>query len=101
VAVFRADATRAGAWKRAGKLVDELVQLSPEFETMWNDNDVQSSGEGTKYLHKPAVGQIALDYSSFAVDGQPSLSMMIFTPATPADADRVRLLLQLPANEVP
>jgi len=101
VAVFRADATRAGAWKRAAKLVDELIQISPEFEAMWHDHDVQASGEGTKYLHKPAVGQIALDYSSFAVDGQPSLSMLVFTPATPSDADRVRKLLEPPANEAP
>ncbi len=92
VAVFRADVARAGGSKRAEKLIGELVQLSPEFEAMWRDHAVQTSGEGTKYLQKPSIGQIALDYSSFSVDGQPSLNMMVFIPATPLDAERVRRL---------
>jgi transcriptional regulator with XRE-family HTH domain len=94
VAVFRADAARAGASKRAEKLVAELSAASPEFVAMWRDHDVQQQGEGTKHLHVPGLGQIALDYSSFAVDGQPSLSMMIFTPAESGDADRVRTLIR-------
>jgi MmyB-like transcription regulator ligand binding domain len=90
VAVFRADVARAGGSKLAEKLVAELVQPSPGFEVMWRDHDVRTSGEGTKYLQKPAIADIALDYSSFSVDGQPSLNMMVFIPATPADAERVR-----------
>jgi hypothetical protein len=33
-------------------------------------------------------------YSAFAVQGQPSLTMMVFTPVTPDDAARVRTLVQ-------
>jgi hypothetical protein len=36
---------------------------------------------------------IALEYSAFAVDGRPDLSMVIYNPATPADAERVRSLI--------
>jgi hypothetical protein len=34
-----------------------------------------------------------LEYSAFSVDGQPDLAMVIYSPATPADADRIRALL--------
>jgi hypothetical protein len=36
---------------------------------------------------------IALEYSAFTVDGQPDLGMVIYNPATAADAQRIRSLL--------
>jgi transcriptional regulator with XRE-family HTH domain len=93
VAAFRADAARAGASRNVQALVDELSQLSPEFAAMWRDNDVRNYGEGTKFIKHPRAGRLAFEYSAFAVDGRPDLSMVIYTPATPADADRIRSLL--------
>ena len=46
---------------------------------MWRDNDVCTRGEGTKSERHPIVGLIALEYSAFAVDGQPDLGMAIST----------------------
>jgi transcriptional regulator with XRE-family HTH domain len=94
VAAFRAEATRAGAAASVNALVDELCRVSPEFAAMWSDNDVRSYGEGTKQLRHPTAGLIALEYSAFAVDGRPDLGMVIYSPATPADADRIRSLLK-------
>jgi transcriptional regulator with XRE-family HTH domain len=94
VAAFRAEAARAGAAESGKALVDELCRLSPEFAGMWRDNDVTTYGEGTKYLQHPVVGLIALEYSAFAVDGRPDLGMVIYSPATPADADRIRPLVK-------
>ncbi|RYG33595.1 XRE family transcriptional regulator [bacterium] len=94
VATFRADAARAGASKRVAKLVDSLSRKSPEFEAMWRENEVRTHGEGSKHVFHPTAGRIALEYSSFAVDGQPDLGMVVFSPATSADADRIRLLVR-------
>jgi transcriptional regulator with XRE-family HTH domain len=93
VAAFRADAARAGAARNIDALVEELCQRSPEFETLWRENDVRAHGEATKHLQHPTAGLIALEYSAFAVDGRPDLSLVLFTPATPADADRIKLLI--------
>ena len=94
VAAFRADTARARMAENVKALVDELCRLSPEFEAMWRDNDVRGTyGETAKYLRHPLAGLIALEYSAFAVDGRPDLSMVIYNPATPADADRVRSLI--------
>jgi len=92
VAAFRADAIRAGASDAVKELVDELSRASPEFEAMWRENIVRSHGEGTKHLRHPA-GLLALEYSAFAIDGRPDLSMVIYNPATPADADLIRSLI--------
>ena len=94
VAAFRADAARAGAASNVKDLVDDLCRLSPEFAAMWRDNDVRIYGEGTKSLRHPIVGPIALEYSSFAIDGRPDLAMVIYSPATSADAERIRSLLK-------
>jgi transcriptional regulator with XRE-family HTH domain len=95
VGAFRADAARAGAASEVGQLVDELCKLSPEFDALWRDNDVRIHGEGTKRLRHPTLGLIQLEYSGFAVDGRPDLGMIVYTPATDADADRVRSLIKL------
>jgi MmyB-like transcription regulator ligand binding domain len=75
-------------------LVDELCRLSPEFKAMWRDNDVRTHGEGVKRIRHPVLGQLAFEYSAFAVDGRPDLSMVVYNPATPADADRIRSLIE-------
>lgn len=93
VAVFRADAARAGASGRMAMLVDELGAASPEFAAMWRDNDVSSFGEGVKHIRHPLGGPMAFEYSSFAVDGRPDLGMVVFNPATLGDREKVKALL--------
>src|ERR1700685_601403 len=96
VASFRADVARAGAARNVQSLVDELCATSPEFAAMWRDNDVQGHGDGVKVLHHPTAGPLAMEFSAFAVDGRPDLNMMIYNPATPKDADKIRALLKSP-----
>ena len=93
VGAFRVDAARAGAAAEIEPLVDELCRLSPEFKTLWRDNDVRSHGEGVKHIRHPVLGPIALEYSAFAVDGRPDLNMVVYNPATPADAEKIRSLI--------
>ena len=93
VASFRADVARAGAARDVQSLVDELCSTSPEFATMWRDNDVQAHGDAVKVLHHPIAGPLSLEFSAFAVDGRPDLNMVIYNPATSRDADKIRALL--------
>jgi transcriptional regulator with XRE-family HTH domain len=84
VASFRIDAARAGAEAEIAPLVDELCRSSPEFAAMWRASDVQTHGGGVKQLHLPQ-GLLTLEYSAFAVDGRPDLSLIVYNPATLAD----------------
>ncbi|RFU48954.1 helix-turn-helix transcriptional regulator [Paraburkholderia sp. DHOC27] len=96
---FRVDAARAGATSQVAALVDELCAVSPEFAAMWQDHEVREHGEGVKHLRHPIAGPIAFEYSAFAVDGRPDLSMIVYNPATPADAALVRSLMEAQARQ--
>jgi transcriptional regulator with XRE-family HTH domain len=93
VGAFRIDAARAGAAAEVEPLVGELCRLSPEFKRMWRDSDLSSHGEGVKRIRHPVLGPIAFEYSVFAVDGRPDLSMVVYNPMAPADVDRIRALV--------
>ena len=91
---MRTDVVRAGAAKNVEAFVDELCRASPEFASMWRDNDVRTHGDGVKTLRHAVVGPIAMEYSAFAVDGRPDLGLVIYNPATPDDVDKVKSLLK-------
>ncbi len=92
---FRVDAARAGAAAEVEPLVDELCRLSPEFTAMWRDNDVRGAhGEAVKHIRHPVLGPLAFEYSAFSVDGRTDLSMVVYNPATQADAEGIKSLME-------
>ncbi|HLJ70956.1 MAG TPA: helix-turn-helix transcriptional regulator [Roseiarcus sp.] len=92
---FRVDAARAGAAAEVEPLVEELCRLSPEFKAMWRDNDVSGPhGETVKHIRHAIVGPLAFEYSAFSVDGRTDLAMVVYNPATPADAERIKALMR-------
>ncbi|MET0283085.1 MAG: helix-turn-helix transcriptional regulator [Polyangiales bacterium] len=92
IEVFRIDVARVGNPPEAGALVDELLAASDDFRRIWADSDVRNHGAGVKRLHTLA-GPVALEYSAFHVDGADGLSLVIYTPATPADQRAVEALI--------
>ena len=93
VAVFRADVARVGAAARVQPLVDELCARSPDFAAIWGENDVRGHGDGLKRLRHPRLGIIEMEFSAFAVDGRPDLSLVVYNPVRLGDAERVRALV--------
>lgn len=89
VASFRRDAARAGADAEVAHLVAELSQSSPEFAAMWRDEDVQTDSNGVKHLRHPQLGAITLEFSSFAVDARPDLSLIVYNPVEESDRRRI------------
>lgn len=92
IATFRLEVARTGTSENVQLLVEELSHASPDFAAMWRDNDVSSYGEGTKYVEHKLTGPLTLEYSAFAIDDQADLGLVVFTPATAADAARVKTL---------
>ncbi|MGJ4939138.1 helix-turn-helix transcriptional regulator [Bradyrhizobium sp. HKCCYLS1011] len=93
VGAFRADVARAGAVSEVTQLVDELCRTSAEFRALWRENDVLAHGEGVKRFNHPTLGPMELEHSSFAVDGRPDLSMIVYNPVGSALADRIRAIV--------
>jgi transcriptional regulator with XRE-family HTH domain len=101
VGAFRVDSERAGAATEVEPLVNDLSRLSPEFRAMWGENDVRGHhGEGVKQIRHPVLGPIAFEYSAFSVDGRTDLTMVVHNPATPADAERIRSLMEAGSSRV-
>lgn len=91
---FRVEAARAGAAAEIEPLVEEMCRLSPEFRAMWRENEVQGPhGDFVKHIRHPVLGRFAFEYSAFAVDGRTDLTMIVYNPATPEDAERLSALL--------
>jgi transcriptional regulator with XRE-family HTH domain len=90
---FRVDAARAGASAAVAPLVDELCRLSPDFNRMWRENDLPGPhGEAVKHMRHAVLGRMAFEFSAFAVDGRSDLTMVVYNPATEADAERIKAL---------
>lgn len=93
VGAFRIDASRAGATAEVEPLVDDLCRRSREFATLWRDNNVQGPhGDGVKRIRHPVLGQLMFEYSAFVVDGRADLTMVVYNPVMPEDAERLRAI---------
>ncbi|TMV42250.1 hypothetical protein FGG78_41970 [Thioclava sp. BHET1] len=96
VSSFRRDTVRAGLSPEAQALIDELSDRSPDFRRLWTEQDVHGHGEGAKTLRHPIAGRMQLDYATFAVDGQPDLALVVFTPRGPEDRAALDRLIATP-----
>jgi hypothetical protein len=79
-------------WRNSGTaeqaLIEALTLTSPGFATMWRNHDLQKHGEETKRV-RPKVGDpTTQEYSSFGVDAQAGLGMIVYMPTMPAGARR-------------
>lgn len=93
VSSFRADVARAGASRDIETFVADLRRESAEFDAMWRNHDVSHHGGGTKIFRHVDGGLLTMEYSAFTVDGRPDLSMIVYNPATPEDAVRIKTIL--------
>ena len=93
VSTFRIDAARAGADEEVKRLVADLSASSPEFVAMWQESDVTTHGDGVKRLHHAKAGLLTLEYSAFAVDSRPDLSMVVYNPASDRDEAKIAGLM--------
>jgi len=83
---FRASAGRHPDDPRTGALISALTEASPAFVAMWSEHPIQAFASATKQFHHPRAGRIDLDYTKLAVVENPTQHLVVFLPATPADA---------------
>ena len=60
---------------------------------MWRDSELHTPGESVKHIRHPRLGLMAFEPSSFAIDGRPELSMIVYNPVNPADLERIGALM--------
>jgi transcriptional regulator with XRE-family HTH domain len=93
VAVFRVDVARVGGWPDVEALVEELSASSADFRRLWAETEVMGHPGGVKRFQHPVAGQLGLEYSAFGIEGGEGLTMLVYTPASRADALKIEALI--------
>lgn len=97
---FRVDTARSGAAAEIAPLVEELARKSPDFARLWQEHDLHGApGEAVKHIKHPLLGPLAFEYSAFAVDGRPDLTLVIYNPLEAKDLARLAALLDKPQDK--
>ncbi|UOM35783.1 helix-turn-helix transcriptional regulator [Acuticoccus sp. I52.16.1] len=86
---FRQQGIQMGMSDRAKALVDDLCHESEDFARLWRDAPPNEAGERTKIVEVPEFGAILLDYSPHHLNGHPGFLMVVYTPATVCDSERL------------
>jgi transcriptional regulator with XRE-family HTH domain len=81
VAQFR---TTHDLWADDPAFRDLLLKLRkgcPEFSVWWKTHDIRGTSAGIKRLHHPKEGTLSFEHASFQSNDDPSLRVVIYTPA--------------------
>jgi len=75
---------------RAVTLVGTLSVRSAAFRRLWARHEVREDVHGSHVVQHPRVGEIALEWDSYALRGTPGPILIVFTPA-PGHESRLQL----------
>ena len=92
VASLRVAFGLGGAASRAGSLVRELQDRSPEFAALWDRLEVATRFEDHKTLVHPEIGPIELDCQALFTEDQSQALLVLTAPPGSEGAEKLRLL---------
>ena len=84
---------------RLTELVGELSLKSETFRRLWARHDVREKTSGTKRFVHPVVGELGLDYESFAIGGAPGQILVVYHAEPGGRDERALRLLESVAAE--
>lgn len=94
LARFRAEFARHPGDERFEGLVEDLRRESAEFRKWWPRYDVAGEADGRDEIIHPDAGHIVLEHTTLSPPADPDLKVMVYTPASVADAARLTGALQ-------
>ena len=80
VSKLHVDYSQAGGDPAFDRLIEELSGLSALFRDLWRSPEIMGRSEGVHLMRHPSLGGITLEHTSYVVEGQPSLRVVIFAP---------------------
>lgn len=78
---------------RLTELVGELSLKSEEFRRLWARHEVRAKASGTKRFIHPMVGDLTLDYETFAVNGSAGQLLVVYHAEPDSPSARALALL--------
>ena len=92
VATLRANYGRHVGEPEWTQFAARLCAASDEFAQLWASHEVAEPMPHVKSFQNPEVGQVDVNTSSFGVSGMPESRMIVYLPASPADAAKIERL---------
>ena len=80
IAKARLDFSQSSTDLRWNRLLDELHATCPLFGHLWRDAGVVGRSEGTFNQSYPRLGTVTFEHTSYAVEGEPGLRLLICAP---------------------
>ncbi len=65
------------------------AERSPEFAALWARQDVGGRPEGWKRLDHPDLGCLDLEYTTYRVNDEPGLKLVLYVPEAGSATNRV------------
>ncbi|MFD3595673.1 helix-turn-helix transcriptional regulator [Nocardia sp. NPDC058640] len=78
---------------RLTELVGELSLKSEDFRRLWAKHEVRAKTAGEKRFAHPLVGELALSYETFTVNGAPGQTLVVYHAEPGSDAEQSLALL--------
>jgi transcriptional regulator with XRE-family HTH domain len=94
VASLRVVAGRFPDDRELTELVGELSVKSPEFASLWSKHPVQNCVSGTKLLHHPEVGNLAVQFEALHLADDSGQRILTYTAASQTPSDVALQLLR-------
>lgn len=92
VMTLRATRTRYPLDPAVTRLIEELLEGSPDFNRLWERHDVQAAPMLTKTFQHPAVGKITVDCDSLTLTDRDQHLVLYTAPLGSHGADALTLL---------
>lgn len=95
VASLRAAVGALGPQSRAGGMVRELIERSPEFARIWDEHEVARRFEDHKVLIHPEIGPIEVDCQALLTEDQSQVLLVLTAPPRSEADSKLKLLAVL------
>ncbi|MFD0328124.1 helix-turn-helix transcriptional regulator [Streptacidiphilus monticola] len=96
VAAFRTEYGRHLGDPEWERFVTDLSDASEDFARLWRMQDVACHATRQKRHRHPAVGEVTLLVSQFAIAASPGCELLVYVPEDPGSRTRVQWLLDHP-----
>jgi transcriptional regulator with XRE-family HTH domain len=81
------------------ELITDLREQSPEFAALWARHDVRGRLEGWKRLDHAELGYLDLEYTTYQVNDEPGLRLVLYTPEAGSRTDAILRAQQVSDSE--
>ena len=92
VSKLKMDYGQAGGDADFDGLIGELRGISPRFRELWDRPEISARSEGAHLVHHPQLGEIALEHTSYQLEGSRTLRALIYAPENRQSAEKIAVI---------